>query len=71
MNRLEEAERAVRRAIEIRPEGYGFHYELGDILKEQGKLLAAADEFRAEISFNPKNSEAYKKLAEIEARSLK
>lgn len=65
-NRLQDAERAARRAIEIRPEGYGFHYGLADILWAQGKLSEAIDEFRAELAFNPEHTDSYEQIAEIE-----
>jgi tetratricopeptide (TPR) repeat protein len=68
MNRLNDAERAIRRAIEIQPQGLGFNYELGDLLKAQGKLHAALDAYKTEAAYNPEHKKAVEQVAEIEAR---
>jgi Tfp pilus assembly protein PilF len=67
LHRPDEAERAIRQAIEIQPHGLGFHYELGDLLRAQGKLRAALDEYKAEIACNPGYKKAVEQTAEIEA----
>ena len=68
MNRLNDAERAIRRAIEIQPQGTGFNYELGDLLKAQGKLRPALDAYKAEAAYNPGYKKTAEHISEIEAR---
>jgi hypothetical protein len=68
LHRPDEAERAIRQAIEIQPHGLFFHYELGDLLKAQGKLRAALDEYKAETAYNPGYKKAVEQTTEIEAR---
>ena len=70
MNRLDEAERVIRHAIELRPHGYGFHYALGAILKVQGNLQAALDEFKIEVAYFPRYDSAHEQIADIESRLL-
>ena len=66
--RLDEAERAIRYAIELKPDGFGFHYQLGDVLNAQGNLQAALDEFKIEVNNNPKFAQAQMEIASLEAR---
>ena len=68
LKRMPEAERAIRQAITLLPDGYGFHYQLGDVLKAQGNLEAALDEFKIELANNPDFSQAREQVADIEAR---
>jgi tetratricopeptide (TPR) repeat protein len=68
LKRVPEAERAIRQAIALLPNGYGFHYQLGDVLKTQGNLEAALDEFKAELANNPDFSQALEQMADLEAR---
>ncbi|HVG20568.1 MAG TPA: tetratricopeptide repeat protein [Blastocatellia bacterium] len=68
LKRMPEAERAIRQAITLLPNGYGFHYQLGDVLKAQGKLEAALDEFKLELANNPDFSQAREQMADLEAR---
>jgi tetratricopeptide (TPR) repeat protein len=68
LKRLPEAERAIRQAITLLSNGYGFHYQLGDVLKAQGNLEAALDEFRIEMANNTDFSQAREQIADLEAR---
>ena len=68
MNRPNDAESAIRQAIAIQPQGMNFNYELGDLLKAQGKLRAALDAYKAEAAYNPGNRKAVEHVAEIEAQ---
>jgi protein O-mannosyl-transferase len=68
MGRLQEAAVAIRHAIELKPEASTYHYELGALLKKQGDLAGALNEFKAELKADPKNQEAIEQIAEIEER---
>lgn len=68
LKRMPEAERSIRQAITLLPKGYGFHYQLGDVLKTQGNLEAALDEFKIELANNPDFSQAREQMADLEAR---
>jgi protein O-mannosyl-transferase len=68
LKRMPEAERAIRQAIALLSNGYGFHYQLGDVLKAQGNLEAALEEFKVEVANNPDFSQAREQIADLEAR---
>jgi tetratricopeptide (TPR) repeat protein len=68
LKRAPEAEGAIREAIALQSNGYGFHYQLGDLLKAQGNFEAALDEFRLELSNNPEFPQARDQVADLEAR---
>jgi tetratricopeptide (TPR) repeat protein len=68
MGRDQEAEAAIRRAIQIRPDGYGYHFALGVVLKTRGDLSAALEQFRAELASYPQQWAARQQVAEIQAR---
>jgi protein O-mannosyl-transferase len=68
MARIAEAESAIRYAIELKPDGYGFHYQLGDVLNAQENLQAALDEFKVELINNPGFIHARMQMADVEAR---
>jgi len=68
LKRMDEAERAIRQAIALQSNGYGFHYQLGDLLKAHGNLEAALDEFRLEVTNNPDFPQARDQVADLEAR---
>lgn len=68
MGRLQEAQAAIRHAIKIRPEGRGYHFALGVILKTQGDLPGALNEFKAELVNHPNLAPARAQIAELEAR---
>jgi Flp pilus assembly protein TadD len=66
MNRVEEAETAIRQAIQIRPNGHGYHFALGMVLKSRGELRGALDEFRVEMANSPTETAAREQVMEIE-----
>ena len=68
MARIDEAERAIRYGIELNPDGYGFHYQLGDVLNARGNLQAALDEFKVEVANNPRFKQAWQQITDVEAR---
>ncbi len=57
-DRLEEAAREIRRAIELAPELAGSHAMLGQILLRLKRLDEAQAEFRRELELNPLNFDA-------------
>ena len=69
--RLAEAASSIRRAIEIRPDGRGYHLALGSILRKQGEPEAAIGEFRAELRNNPAQALASQQISEIEVQLRK
>ncbi|PYV15982.1 MAG: hypothetical protein DMG21_13230 [Acidobacteria bacterium] len=52
------AEVALRRAIEIRPYGVGYHLALGMLLEAEGDKAEALAEFRRELAYHPDESAA-------------
>jgi protein O-mannosyl-transferase len=66
MDRPNEAATTIRHAILIRPDGYGYHFALGVILKTQGDLSGALEQFREEVKVSPLQSAARQQMAEIE-----
>ncbi len=53
LNRMDLAEPAMRMAIEIQPEGEGFHLGLGAVLLAKGDRAGAEREFREELRLFP------------------
>lgn len=69
MGRLNEAEPLLRHAVQAAPEGSpGYHFALGIVLKAQGDLKGALDEFKAELQADPEEQAARDQIAEIEMR---
>jgi protein O-mannosyl-transferase len=68
LNRLAEAEGAIRTALLVRPRGRGYHLGLGLVLKQAGKLAEARQEFAAELAENPQDAQARALLSEIEGQ---
>jgi hypothetical protein len=67
LGRLRDAESLIRHAIEAAPEGAPvYHFALGVVLKAEGDLQGARDEFRAELSVDPDERAAYDQVAEVE-----
>jgi tetratricopeptide (TPR) repeat protein len=66
LNRLADAERAIRTALLVRPHGQGYHLGLGLVLKQAGRLAEARREFAAELAENPQDTQARALLFEIE-----
>ena len=67
LGRIEDAEKAVRQAIQIRPSGFGYHFALGVILKTRADLPGAVAEFRQELLYHPNQAAAEMQIQEIEA----
>jgi len=67
LDRLDDAESTMRRAIALRPEGPGYHYALGVILRKKGNLGGALDEFKAELINDPGQVAAHDQIQDIEA----
>ncbi len=65
--RLGEAERMFRRALELSPDAAGYHFMLGTVLRLEGKLPAALEEFKAELARHPEDVMAARQVAESEA----
>jgi tetratricopeptide (TPR) repeat protein len=68
LNRLDEAEASLRRATLLRPQGYGYRFALGMVLKSRGRWRVALDEFRAEQANYPTESAARTQAMETEQR---
>jgi tetratricopeptide (TPR) repeat protein len=66
LNRLPEAEEAIRMALLVRPHGHGYHLGLGLVLRQAGKLAEAKREFAAELVENPQDAQARALLNGVE-----
>jgi tetratricopeptide (TPR) repeat protein len=66
LNRLAEAERAAAYAISLDASGYGFHYQLGDVLEAQGRLAEALDAYQREAASHPDFAQAREKIAALQ-----
>ncbi len=65
---LGEAERAFRRAIELRPDYADAHYNLGLVHNARGELSKAIDAYRRAVDHNPKHAQAQYNLANALSR---
>jgi len=69
MGRLHEAEPLIRQALASAPDGSPvYHFALGIVLKAEGDLPGAQEEFRAELAVSPDEQAALEQLAEVESR---
>ncbi len=68
LNRLAEAEGAIRTALLVRPRGHGYHLGLGLVLKQAGKLAEARQELEAALAENPQDAQARALLEEVEGQ---
>ncbi|MCX6598113.1 MAG: tetratricopeptide repeat protein [Acidobacteria bacterium] len=68
LNRLPEAEKALRAGLPIRPPSAPLHFRLGLVLEKQKKLEAAAAEYRAAGGVNPQYPEAHLALGRLLTR---
>jgi protein O-mannosyl-transferase len=59
---IEDAIANARRAVQLNPKGFGYHYTLGALLKTKGLHAEAANEFRLELMNNPQNASAAREL---------
>lgn len=62
----EEAEKAVRTALLVRPAGQNYHLGLAMVLKGEGKLAEAKTEVQTELASNPQNAQAKGVLEELD-----
>ena len=60
-----DGESALRRAMELTPNDANVHNNLGGVLKDQGRLNAAAASFRKALKINPKLADAHCNLAMV------
>ena len=60
-----EAEKAVRTALLVRPQGKNYHLGLGMVLRGEGKLSEAREEVAAELAQEPQNAQARSLMVEI------
>jgi protein O-mannosyl-transferase len=67
MGHFAEAEQPLRTAVEINPSGFGYHFGLGYVLLQEGKLKEAREQFEADLAVNPQ-SPAQADVALIDAR---
>jgi tetratricopeptide (TPR) repeat protein len=63
--KLDEAERAFHRALEINPAYADAHNNLGTLLQRQGKISEAAEEFRKALASQPNFRQAHFNLGRI------
>jgi tetratricopeptide (TPR) repeat protein len=56
-----------RRALELSPDAAGYHFMLGTVLRLEGKLPAAVEEFKAELARHPEDMMAARQVADSEA----
>lgn len=68
LNRLAEAEGAIRTALLVRPHGHGYHLGLGLVLKQAGKLAEARQELEAALAADPQDAQTRALLAEVEGQ---
>jgi lipoprotein NlpI len=66
MGRHAKAAADIRRALAISPDTDNYHFALGMVLKLQGDLQGAREEFQAELALNPKHSAAREQVTEID-----
>ena len=67
LHRLAEAERAALYAISLDGNGYGFHYQLGDLLEAQGRLAEALAAYQQEAASHPEFTQAHEKIAALQS----
>ena len=60
--KLQEAAACYRRAIEIKPDYAGAHYNLGNVFRDQGKLDQAVAAYRRAIELKPDYAQAHNNL---------
>ncbi len=70
-DRMEDAQKECRKAIELRPHERGLHQQLGDIFWKQNRLSEAEAEFQAELQVDPQNLTSMYKLAAVSTEQAK
>jgi len=71
LGNLGAAEKDLRRAIQILPQGMGYHYFLGMVLEKEGWRDAARAEYRAELANYAHHQGAKLRLAQIESSAAR
>ena len=65
MNRPNDAERCLRKALQLDPTVHGAHTSLGILALQQDNLDKAENEFKAELALHPNDQSALAELGEI------
>lgn len=65
---LQQAEEYSKRAVQLAPASGEAHFSLGQVYKEQGRVVDAGSEFRTAVSLDPNHSAALAALGD-QARS--
>ncbi|MFL6275114.1 MAG: tetratricopeptide repeat protein [Blastocatellia bacterium] len=68
LGRLADAERAADYALSLDANGYGYHYQRGDVLEAQGRLAEALAAYQQEASRHPDFTKAGDKAATLQMR---
>jgi hypothetical protein len=71
LNRLGEAEAALRRAIALAPNAPDYHFALGMVLRVRGDSSGAMAEFSTELALHPGSQAAAQQVADIKERDTK
>jgi tetratricopeptide (TPR) repeat protein len=66
LQHLEAAQAQLERALALRPNLYGFHEALAQVLAARGNSAAARREFQAELALHPDNLRARKALENLD-----
>jgi tetratricopeptide (TPR) repeat protein len=64
---LEQAERALARALEVLPQGKGYYYLLGQLRERQGRPREALQAYRTELRHHPGDPTPQPEIARLEA----
>lgn len=62
---LQQAEEYSKRAVQLAPASGEAHFSLGQVYKEQGRVVDAGSEFRTAVSLDPNHSAALAALGQI------
>jgi len=71
LNRVDEAEANLRRAIVLAPTTPNYHFALGMVLKVKGDGPGAMAEFTKELQLNPEHQAAAQQAAEIQRQTVR
>ncbi len=65
LGRLDEAEQAYRRALELKPDFAAAHNNLGNVLRLGGRLVEAEQSFRAALALLPESAEVHNNFGNV------
>ncbi len=68
LHRLDAAERAYRRSLELAPNDYQVHNNLGTVFEVRGQYDEALAEYETALRLNPEAAESYRNRAMIRLR---